>query len=125
MKGNQKYRLDKVRCSEIAEPPFRQPSASSRNYYEVEFNANGNPWELTIAQKYREDKDCYAFDDESYNSPKWKKQEYLLQETSYNIKISLNGENTQGEWWFKLQNNGIGKDLQLESITQLTFDKVD
>lgn len=124
MNGKQKLQLDKVRFSEIAEPPFRQPSMSNRDYYEVEFNANGHPWELTIALKYEEDDNCYAFDDESYNAPEWKKPQYLLQEKSYWVKVSLSGENTQGEWWFKLQNYGIGKDPQLELSPQPALNKV-
>lgn len=123
MNGEGKATLDQVRASGMPEPPFRQPSVPDRGYYELEFNANGNPWEFTIALKYEENNNCYAVDDKSYASPKWERPEYVLEEKTYYVKVVLSGENTGCEWWYKLQNNG-GKDIQLTPSSVPTFGKV-
>lgn len=125
--GKRKFQLDKVRPAGIAQPPHQQPSELPQKYYEVEYNANGNPWEITVALKYEEDDECYAFDDHCYRyySTKWRKPEYLLQGDSFYIKVDLSGENTEGTWWFELKNHGVGKGIEAKATSQPTFGKVD
>jgi hypothetical protein len=116
-------KTDNVRFSDMPQPAFQQLAIPQRQYYEVEFNANGNPHELTIALKYKEDRYCYAFSDRSCIYESWKKPEYLLKGDKFYVKVNLNGENTSGEWWFGLCNKGIGDSLELEPIPAPILDK--
>jgi hypothetical protein len=109
-------KVDKLRTSDIPEPS-RQLGIPERQYYEVEFNANGNPREYTIAIKHEEDADCYAFSDHNYFYPKWRKPEYILQGDKFYVRVNLKGENAEGEFWFILCNYGIGKNIELEIKT--------
>jgi hypothetical protein len=111
-------KIDNVRFSDMPQPAFQRLAIPQRKYYEVEFNANGNPHELTVALKYKADEFCYAFSDRSCIYEDWKKPEYLLEGNEFYVKVNLNGENTNGEWWFRLQNNGVGGSLGLEAIPE-------
>jgi hypothetical protein len=123
--GNQKLKLDRVRPGGVAEPPHQQPSESPHKYYEVEYSANGESYEITIALKYLIDANCYAYDDRSYNTMDWRKPEYLLQGDKFYVKIDLIGENTKAIWWFELENNGVGKDIKITAISPPMFHKED
>ena len=115
---------DKVRFSDVPQPPYRQKDKFEHEYYEVEFNANGDPHELTIALKYKEDRYCFAFSDRSYSYGFWKKPEFLLKGDRFYVKVNLTGENTErGQWWFELSSKGIDDSLKLVSIPAPTFDK--
>jgi len=112
-----------IRFGDTPQPPHQEHGKSRREYYEVEFNANGNPWELTIALKYREDDDCYAYSDHSYAYSDWRKPEYLLEGNSFYVRVHLSGENAEGDSWFILHNYGADGDLELEATSEPNLDR--
>jgi len=116
------FRADKLRTNDVPEPP-RQLGIPQREYYEVEFNANGNPREYTIAIKHEADDACYVFSDHNYSHFAWRKPEYILQGDKFYVKVDLKGENAEGEFWFILRNYGKGKNIELEITDKPIPDK--
>ncbi len=91
------------------------PFEPTRELVKVNFEPTGQRRELDIAMKYPEDKDCYAFNNESYSSYDWRISKFLLKGDSFYVKVRLAGIPMIDKiWWFALYNEGRGKGMRIE-----------
>ena len=106
------------RWADTKQPGTLPPFDPIRDLCQVDFEPNGLPRVLDIALKYREDENCYAFDNESCRySGHWRLPKYLLQGDRFYVRVCLVGKNVdRGEWWFMLHNEGKDKGMRIETI---------
>jgi hypothetical protein len=111
--------LDRIygRWGDVEQP--KEAFAPIRPFAKVEFEPTGYPHELDIAMKYKEDENCYAFNNETYFSGRdWRVPKFLLRGNKFRIKVNLKGvPMVDKEWWFMLYNEGVGKGMRIEVIT--------
>ena len=69
---------------------------------------------LIVALKYRDEKEAYAYSDESLRDYSDGRNPSLkLNQGEYNLRIRLRGIGVDQEFWFSLTNPGSGESLQL------------
>jgi len=99
------------------QPDTLLPFEPIRDLCQVDFESNGLPMELDISLKYREDENCYAFNNESYSFPNWKIPKFILKGDKFKVRVTLVGENVERrEWWFMLYNEGKGKGMRMDTV---------
>lgn len=108
------------------EQPSSSPGIVPRERLPVNLEANGLPHELDLAIKYKPDKVCYAFNNDSYAAPDWKIPEYSMNADKFFLKVQLQGEMPDiPPYWLRLYNHGTDAGMHVEIVTEPTFRKAE
>lgn len=105
------------RWSSAEQPTTRSIFDTGRDLLPVDFGANGLPHELTVAMKHSSDHVIYAFNNNTYAYPDWRKPEFLIDRKLIYIHVRLTGDNIGDiDFWFLLKNTQDSWDItQTES----------
>jgi hypothetical protein len=103
------------RWGDTEQPATRSPFAPISDLRRMHFPPNGETHELNVAIKYREDEECYAFNNESCRIPGWRNRDWGLQGQEFRVRVTLQGEGMDKDEmrWFVLRNMGKGSGIEL------------
>ncbi len=99
----------KGRWSDTTQPVL--PNQVKRNLLEVDFEPNQLEWELDIATRHVNETVGFVFNNESYEFAEFMRNDMVLQEDLYFVKIVLRGVGLKPEgekFCFKLDNKTVG-----------------
>lgn len=80
----------------------------------------GERHELDLVIKHASDGECYAFSNSSYSAPDWRVPAFRLDQSRYEVTVTLVGRRVDQEFHFELHNQGAGQGFTLTELPRAT-----